>query len=474
MKRRGFVVGSASAVAASSFLGLPACGASSAQVLTPAIKSKIGQVFLSQVNTITTFPDRALYNLIKQTAASNPSPQQVEVALALLGGYAGSPPQFVPTPIPPAAALSFPADHGEHFDMQIEWRYITLSLPLSNGGLASVIANFFRKSIATATTAPTLAPIDRQVYSTSIAVTIEMPGKPGVHYALPTTTFAPIDGTVAVTNNPFSMRIGSNSLTGTSSVFPLHVHIEDAGDSTRPPIVIDVDCANTNPLFLQGQNGYVGPDTKPGEVPSVGWRYYSWPQQKTTGTVSIAGTNYGVSGGLAWMDHQFGGSPVVTSGPVGSWSGWCWFEFQFSGNRSLTLAAPHGPVPSGVLPADNSGFGTYIENGVSSLVACDLKVPSYVASPSTTARYPSAWSIDVRGTGILLNVVPRTTVEPQALWMGQLAEYSEASATATATGTVGGAPVTMQGVGYCEGVGFEDPAAEDARQTAFLQANLRH
>jgi predicted secreted hydrolase len=476
MKRRGFLLESVSAVAAAQLLGLTGCSSGGTIPARGVAPSKVGPLFLAQLNAVgSAYPDAATMALLRSVASANPTPRQVEIGWNVLGAYCGTG-LTVPTQIPPAPALAFPADHGEHFDTEIEWRYITLSLPLSNGGLVSVIANFFRKAVVPAANAPGVAPLNRQIYSTSIAVTIEMPGVPGVHYAFPNQTFAPVDGTVTVTNNPFSMTVGLNGLFGTSAVFPLHAHIEDPGDPSvgRPPIVVDVDCAASNPLFLQGLSGYVGPSTKPGEVPSVGYYYYSWPQQATTGTVTIAGTSYAVTNGLAWLDHQWGGAPAPAAGsPAFSWSGWCWFEFQLDGNRSLTLSAPHGPIVGGVLPASNPGFGTYVAaDGSSRLFGVSLSVGAYVTSPATGARYPSDWTILIAGTGIDLLVKPVVTVQPQIMMMGSSAEYSEANGTVTAIGIIDGAGVAMSGVGYCEGVGFEDPAARQARDIGELKSGL--
>jgi predicted secreted hydrolase len=470
MHRRWFVVAAASAAAP--LLGLAGCGRG-VNVVQARPNSDVGRIFGSNLNAITNYPDATVFNLLKATAAlPNASAQQIEVAWQLLGTYAAMP--TVATPIPPAAALSFPADHGEHSDTTIEWRYFTLSLPLANGGLVSVIANFFRKALVSSATLPSVPALSRQLYSTSIGVTIEMPGQQGVHYAWPTTSFAGVDGTVTVGNAPFRMVLGKNAIVGGADVFPVHVHVEDAGDASvgRPPVTVDVDCAATNPFFYQGTNGYVGDPVKPGEIPGVGWYYYSWPQQATTGTVTIAGTQYAVNNGLCWMDHQWGGNAPPTSGPAYSWSGWCWFEFQFTGNRSLTLANPHGPIVGGVLPANNPGFGTYVENGSSTQIGALLQVGAYVQSPNTTGRYPSDWTLEISGTGVALLVKPVVKVEPQTLWMGTLAEYSEANASVTATGIINGQAVNLSGVGYCEGVGFEDPANRVARDVAFLQTRL--
>ncbi|MDQ2681861.1 MAG: carotenoid 1,2-hydratase, partial [Candidatus Eremiobacteraeota bacterium] len=199
--------------------------------------------------------------------------------------------------------------------------------------------------------------------------------------------------------------------------------------------------------------------------------------QKTGGTVAIDGTSYGVSDGIAWFDHQWGGSPVAQSGPTYTWSGWCWFEFQFDGGRSLTLSVPHDAIVGGqIAPSDLTGFGTFIDNGTATFVAATMQVLSYQPSPNSDARYPSGWTFEVANlplpgqptTPIALVVKPLAPIQPQTLYFASLVEYSEANNTVTATGTIGGSSVALSGVGYCEGVGFENPAEYYARAEDFL------
>ena len=427
--------------------------------------SKLGQTFSAWLDTIANFYDAGMLATIKAAAAASPSPATVEIGVQLLNAWSGTG-LTVPAANP---TFSFPADHGEHWDMPIEWRYLTLSLNLAGGGRVSAICNIFRKAIATAATAPSLAPLERQIYSTSIAVTVELPGKDPVHYNLPVQTFSSLEDAIEVGNDPFKMVMGQQvSLTGTSDVFPIAFKITDAGDATRPALTIDVAAKATNPLFLQGDKGYIG---APGA--GVSWYYYSWPQQATTGSVTIAGTTYTVESGLTWMDHQWGGTTAPATAAPPTWTGWCWFEFQFDGNRSLTLAAPHQAVADGTLPFFNPGFGVYVDNGVSTLIPAVLEVWAYTPSAATGVAYPSAWTIEAgRLEGpVLLAVMPKTVLADQAMWMGGLTEYSEAAATVTAIGVANGKPVRMTGVGYCEGVGFENPAQRNQRDLAWLKAH---
>ena len=75
-------------------------------------------------------------------------------------------------------------------------------------------------------------------------------------------------------------------------MFPLCVHIEGPGDSLvgRPTIEIHLDCSATNPLFLQGSDGFVG---APG-APS----FYS--QNSLNPYLSVDSPGYGFSEVMGW------------------------------------------------------------------------------------------------------------------------------------------------------------------------------
>jgi predicted secreted hydrolase len=296
-----------------------------------------------------------------------------------------------------------------------------------------------------------------------------MPGVEPTHHAFPVVTLAPIEGGVKFANDPFRLRVGKNSIDGSSDIFPLSLHVEGLGDSLagRPEIEIDVDCAASNPLFLQGENGYVGTGTSSGPA----WYYYSWANQKTTGSVKIDNQCYKVASGVAWMDHQWGGWPVppTSTKPVGG-GGWCWFEFQFDdGDRALTLATPH----NGTIPPAAFTFGVYVEGKSSRLVEATLDVAKYAKSPETDANYPTEWRIFVNSNGIELKLDVTTVCEQQALWQGGLTEYAEAASTVKATGSIDGKAVVLEGVGYCESVGLEDPVEVDTRRKMWLLSSLQ-
>jgi predicted secreted hydrolase len=429
----------------------------------------VGPLLKASLNSITGFPDKKLFALLNQVASGKTTVPQAMVAHNMLNKYAniGNVPK-------PGYKFSFPLDNGEHFDTSIEWRYLTLSMPLKGGGLVSVMVNFFRNALVPPSVMPSLKPVERQLYSNSVGVTVELPGRPGVHYAWPIYALSGCD--VEIGNPPFKMVLGRNFLKGTNTIFPLHMHLEDPGDWSvgRPSCVIDVEVEGTNPYFLQGKDGYVGPQD---EDPDFAWYYMSWPQQKVTGTFTLDGVKYtAAAGSKAWMDHQWGGGKQQKSGPIVTGTGWCWFEFQFNGNQSLTCAVPHEPLVGGKLPQFNAGFGTYVDNGKYFLCLVLMQALAYTKSPSTNATYPSAWNLQILPgdltNPIALVVTPTCTVEPQVEWMMGINEYSEANCTVTAQGSVGTKAVNLTGVGYCEGVGFEDPREQQARQMAYLKQSL--
>jgi predicted secreted hydrolase len=469
--RRDFLLGSAAAGAA--LLAGP--GESGAGLLLPASAAaarqteptNVAKTFGNLLRRVKGYPDRETFRLLQRVAASpRTTNQMVEVAYGLLGSY-GAIGSELPQSIPPAPALAFPADNGQHCGAQMEWYYLSLSLELDNGALVSVVATFLRTRIG----GPVIrgvSPLEQQLYSTSVGITLEnLPGRADAQYAVPPSTFYPPTGGVAVSNHPFELTLGKNSIRGGREPFPLRVQLvaEHERSIGLPPIEVSVTCAATNPPFLQGKDGYVG---APG---AQSYYYYSWPQQRTTGTVWIAGKRHAARG-ITWMDHQWGSFPPPRPGsrPLGP-GGWSWFEFQFEGNRSLTLSFPHNKLNNGKLPSPSQGFGTYVDGRSSTLLGATMTIPEsarYVKSPVTRALYPTQWNIQTAEPSI--QVVPKVAVEPSTLSFASRQEYSEAACTAVAT-LPGGSRVS--GVGTCETVGMENPAQYKARAVAFLKAGLR-
>jgi predicted secreted hydrolase len=78
---------------------------------------------------------------------------------------------------------------------------------------------------------------------------------------------------------------------------------------------------------LQGPNGFSAKGTGPTQASL----YYSFTRLATSGTLTIGGTEYRVSG-TTWMDKEFGSNQLARSQV-----GWDWFSIQLDDGRELML-----------------------------------------------------------------------------------------------------------------------------------------
>ena len=435
----------------------------------------LGELFGGWLATFVTFWDPARLTTLQALAGQSPRADEIDLAYQLINKW-----QSTGLTVPGPRTLVFPQDHGEHWDTPIEWRYFTFSLTLSDGSTFSLICNLFRKAIATAATAPNFTDLQRQVYSPSWAWSLRGADGTVTHYAIPNQTLAPVNGDpVVMQTTPFVFQVGTCSIIsdGPDDIFPLKIHMEDSGDTTigRPRLSLDVRCEATNPLFLQGLNGFVGtPPPGKNEQPENGTLYYSWAQQQTTGTVTIGNKPLAVETGITWLDHQWGGSLPPAGNGKPPWAGWMWFEFQFDGKLHPTGQIGHlsitfssvGLVLQGELKPPFTGFGTMVVHGATVAVSVTVEVTRFgPPSPRTGTVYPTGWTIKVAGLvekGIDLTLEAFAQSNDETLMNGHCAEYSEAPATAVITGSLGDRIVALTGVGYCEANGLENPDTRDA------------
>jgi predicted secreted hydrolase len=144
---------------------------------------------------------------------------------------------------------------------------------------------------------------------------------------------------------------------------------------------------------FQGPNGF----SRKGESPTAASLYYSFTRLATTGSVSVDGNEYSVSG-ESWMDKEFGSNQLADNQ-----TGWDWFSLRLNDGRDLML----------YILRDRTGGVDFARATVISadgtpryLAAEDWQVESSATwrSPETDAEYPVRWRIFAPQDGISLLV----------------------------------------------------------------------
>lgn len=183
--------------------------------------------------------------------------------------------------------------------------------------------------------------------------------------------------------------------------------------------------------------------------------YYSRPRMTATGTVTVDGTVYDVSGD-AWFDRQYGQLFQLIE------RGWQWFALSLEDGTRIMLF----DFPAGKEQVEN--FGAVISpDGAYRLVPperFEVKVLGTWKSPKTNTEYPARWSVKVEDYAFeLVPWVADQELSPSRsvrLWIGP--EYWEGACDVLAPGTS-----RVVGKAYVELNGYADSGAI-ARSLAFL------
>jgi predicted secreted hydrolase len=194
------------------------------------------------------------------------------------------------------------------------------------------------------------------------------------------------------------------------------------------------------PPALQGDQGLSPKSAAPGNASY----YYSLSRLLTTGTVTLDGERYPVSG-TSWMDHEFGTSAL---GPNAQ--GWDWFGLHLDDNREVMLGQIR-LADGGIEP----GFGglLILADGSTQKFDSDdftITVTETWVSPHTGAAYPAGWIISIdTGETATLDLTLTPLVDDQELHEGIV--YWEGAVQ------VGG---DVTGYGYAELTGYGESLRE--------------
>lgn len=167
--------------------------------------------------------------------------------------------------------------------------------------------------------------------------------------------------------------------------------------------------------------------------------YVSLPRLNLTGTVIAQGHSQAVTG-RAWMDHEWFSHQLDTAQ-----SGWDWFSIQLDSGANLMLYRFRRK--DGSLDPYSSGTFIAADGRTTHLTAADfhLQPLDYWQSPTTHARYPIHWQIEVPRFKLKLDC--RAALPNQELTASHGGPtYWEGAVDYTGSGT---------GVGYLEMTGYD-------------------
>ncbi len=332
--------------------------------------------------------------------------------------------------------LIFPRDYGPHDEYQTEWWYYTGNLEDASGAHFGYQLTFFRRALASAAQRTPRASdwATDQVYMAHFALT-DVRGNRHQSFE--------------------KLSRGAGGVAG-AQADPFRVWLEDwqvladeAASNGAPdhqaPLQLSAASGNIDVRLrledrkgpvLQGDRGY----SQKGPAPGNASYYYSLTRLISSGTVTVDGRTYTVTG-LSWMDHEYS-----TSALGREQIGWDWFSIQLDDDTELMvfqLRRADGSID------DFSSGALVAQNGATTRLGprdFSLEPTGRWRSPHSGGEYPAGWRVQVPSAGLVLEVTPY--IADQEMKMSYV--YWEGAVRIT--GTVKGKPIS--GSGYVELTGY--------------------
>ena len=357
----------------------------------------------------------------------------VVLVAAMVFGWAQA-----PSPWREASAgyvFSFPRDHASHPENKIEWWYYTGNVKAADGRRFGYQITFFRIGIDYAPSNPSKWAV-RDLYMTHLAVS-DAKGQ-RYRYAEKLSRGGPgLAGALAdryyTWNDDWTAELTGNLEAGTGNrQHKLKALSKDAGIN----LVLD----EGKPAVIHGIDGINQKGAQPGNAS----HYYSLTRMPTTGTITVDGEKFEVTG-ETWMDHEFS-----TSFLEPEQRGWDWLSIQLSDNREIMLYVmrradgKHDPRSSGTL-VDASGKSIHLSDKDFTLTPGRATFTS-----KNSAVYPVEWTVTIPSHNINLQVT--TPLKDQELSLEQSTGIAYWEGMIDVTGQSGSQAV--RGAGYLEMTGY--------------------
>jgi predicted secreted hydrolase len=226
----------------------------------------------------------------------------------------------------PRYRLRFPRDHGSHPDFRIEWWYVTGWLERATAGALGFQITFFRARPQLAADNPSRFH-PRHIIIAHAA--LSDPARGRLRHAQ--RAARAVFDLAGADEDDTRVWLGDWRLRREDAVY--RAVIADAA------LVLDLELRPTQPLLLQGREGY----SRKGAEAGAASHYYSQPQLQVGGRIGTDGRDEAVTG-RAWLDHEWSSAYL----PRGA-SGWDWVGLNFDDGSALMAFRMRGRRPDVVL-----------------------------------------------------------------------------------------------------------------------------
>lgn len=312
---------------------------------------RLDELAANQQSYVPPRPDR--YALLRRhvMATGRMTPREFYTACLFLGPESNV--GYEPIPLNPDLAL--PGIDLPQLGKQLGWHFFVGNFTDASGANYSVEMMFWQYTLLPPPLATQLglSPIENQSLEMHLAI---CDPQAGVQYRANTVIAAGTTGLVEIKPQPFTYRLGLNSIEGEAadgSLFPVRLRGRGWDMGKAPDVEIEVDlCLESRAGYFKQGDGGCSPS-----VDGLGTLYYSASQlvlrPGRESAITIAGRKIVLTGGRMWYDHQWttgfmpdGAAQHAVMRAAGNLNtpppgGWDWFEFQFHPNPAIV---PQGEV----------------------------------------------------------------------------------------------------------------------------------
>ncbi|WPH12300.1 lipocalin-like domain-containing protein [Variovorax paradoxus] len=270
----------------------------------------------------------------------------------------------------PARTLQFPRDFGSHPDLQTEWWYITGHAKTPAGREFGFQVTFFRSRVDAAEGLRSAFAARNLVFAHAAVTDLE--GRVLLHdQRIARAGF----GVASASEADTDVRLRDWSL----------VRRENGSYSARIPageFSLDLRFTPTQPVLLQGKAGL----SRKGPEETQASYYYSEPQLRTQGRLTLKGQAFDVDG-IAWLDHEWSEALMHPEAV-----GWDWIGMNLDDGSALTAFRLRRRDGSALW----AGGSFRTRDGALRVFNNDevrFESANTWTSPRTQAKYPTRWRV---------------------------------------------------------------------------------